>query len=309
MKQHSSQRARNLAAVRLLAGAAMISFAPVFVRLIDMPPTSSAFYRTLIGGVVLLGLVLVRRERLWSATAALIALVAAGLFFALDLWAWHRSIWYVGPGLATLLANFQVFALALAGILLFGERLRWELMVAIPMALAGLALIVSVDGSAPRPEYRWGIGFGLLTALAYAAYLLSLRQARVRGAETSPVGDLAVASLFSAAALALSASVEGVSLALPSVRDAGLVTAYALVAQVLGWVLISSSLREVPASTVGLLLLLQPTLAFVWDVLIFARPFGIGEAAGASLALAAIYLGGRPARTRPSGEDREGPGQ
>ncbi len=309
MKDDSRSRLRSYAAMRLLAGAAMISFAPVFVRLLEIPPTSSAFYRTLIGGVVLAALVALRRERLWSGRAALAALIGAGLFFGLDLWAWHRSIWYVGPGLATLLANFQVFALALAGVLLFGERLRWELMVAIPMALAGLGLIVGVDASNLGPDYRWGIGFGLLTALAYAAYLLSLRQARVRGAGTSPLGDLAVASMFSAGALALSGWGEGISLALPTLRDAGLVTAYALIAQVLGWVLISSSLREVPASTVGLLLLLQPTLAFLWDVLIFDRPFGAGEASGAALALAAIYLGGRPSRADSSGEDRESAGQ
>jgi len=301
--------ASRFAVARLLAGAAMISFAPVFVRLLDMPPTSSAFYRTAIGGVVLSAMVLVKREPLWSGTAAFAALLAAGLFFAVDLWAWHRSIWYVGPGLSTLLANFQVFFLALAGILLFGERLRWELLVAIPMALLGLGLIVGVNASELSEDYGWGIGFGLLTAVAYAGYLLSLRRARMRGAVTSPVGDLAIASLFCAALLVLSAMAENVSLVMPSMRDAGLVTAYALVAQVLGWVLISSSLREVPASMVGLLLLLQPTLAFLWDVLIFDRPFGLTEAAGAILALAAIYLGGRPPATPGSGKDGQSSGQ
>jgi len=52
----------------------------------------------------------------------------------------------------------------------------------------------------------------------------------------------------------------------------------------------------VPASRVGLILLLQPTLAFIWDVLIFARPFGTQEIAGAALAIAAIGLGSRPRR-------------
>ena len=98
----------------MLAGAAMISFAPVFVRLTSVPPTSSAFYRTLFGGVMLLAVLHYRGERLWSGAGAFLALFGAGLFFALDLWAWHRSIWFVGPGLATLLANFQVFCLALA---------------------------------------------------------------------------------------------------------------------------------------------------------------------------------------------------
>ncbi len=295
-------------AFRVLAGAAMISFAPVFVRLVHVPPTTSAFYRTLIGGIMLLFLVRLRKERLGFSRGALLALVGAGLFFALDLWAWHRSIWFVGPGLSTLLANFQVFFLALAGIVLFRERLRKELVIAIPMAIAGLTLIVGFDWNRLGSEYRWGVFYGLLTAVAYAAYILSLRRARVGGGRASVAGDLAVASLFSAAVLLISVFAEGVSLAVPSFGDGALLVAYALVAQVLGWLLISSSLKDVPASLVGLLLLLQPTLAFVWDVLIFGRGFGGMEIGGAVLALTAIYLGSRRDDTRASRQDAEGAG-
>jgi drug/metabolite transporter (DMT)-like permease len=109
-------------------------------------------------------------------------------------------------------------------------------------------------------------------------------------------GDLTVASFVSAAFLGVSALVEGESLAIPTVVDGSLLCAYALVAQVLGWVLVSSSLRVVPASTVGLSLLLQPSLALVWDVLFFARPFGAREGVGAALTLLAIWLGSRSAR-------------
>lgn len=295
-------------AIRVLAGAAMISFAPVFVRLVHVPPTTSAFYRTLIGGIMLLFVVRLRKERLGFGRGALLALVGAGLFFALDLWAWHRSIWFVGPGLATLLANFQVFFLALAGIVVFRERLRIELMIAIPMAIAGLTLIVGFDWNTLGVEYRWGIFYGLLTAVAYAAYILSLRRARLGGNRASVVADLAVASLFSAAALLISVLAEDVSLAVPTLGDGALLVAYALVAQVLGWLLITSSLKDVPASLVGLLLLLQPTLAFVWDVLIFGRGFGGMEIAGAALALAAIYLGSRRDEARASRQDAEGAG-
>jgi drug/metabolite transporter (DMT)-like permease len=293
-------------AIRVLAGAAMISFAPVFVRLTSVPPTASAFYRTLIGGLMLLAVLRFRGERLWSGRSAFLALVAAGLWFALDLWAWHRSIWFVGPGLSTLLANFQVFCLALAGVIVFGERLRLELVVAIPMAFIGLAMIVGVDWNSLGSEYRWGIFFGLVTAVSYAAYILCLRRARLRALRVTVVGDLAVASLLSAVALLSVAMVEDVSLAVPSLRDGALLVGYALVAQVLGWLLITSSLKDVPASMVGLLLLLQPTLAFIWDVLIFDRGFGVTEVSGAVLALFAIYLGSRPDERRVSGQDRQG---
>jgi drug/metabolite transporter (DMT)-like permease len=284
------------AMLRLLAGAAMISFAPVFVRLVDVPPTSSAFYRTLLGGIFLTAYVRLSRETLWGGPQVVRPLLVAGAFFALDLWAWHQSIWFVGPGLATLLANFQVFFMALAGIFLLKEPARPVLWVAIPLALTGLGLIVGVDWDALGPDYRLGLAYGLLTAFAYAGYLLSLRRARMAGSRASVAGDLAVASFVSAACLWLVALVEDVSLGVPTAADWGLLASYALVAQVLGWILITGALSRVRASTVGLLLLLQPTLAFVWDVLLFARPFGPREVAGALLAIGAIYLGSRPAR-------------
>lgn len=327
---HEDPRAVTRAVLRLLAGAVMISFAPVFVRVIDVPPTVVAVYRTLIGGLVLLGWVLVRGGRLRVGPRVLLALVVAGVAFGVDLALWHRSIWYIGPGLATLLANFQVFVLAITGVMFFGERLHARLVISIVLAVAGLGLIVGPRWDLLEPQYRWGVILGLLTAAAYTVYILSLRWAATRSsarhrapagpgpgapAGRGPVGpgpdparDLALSSLVSAACLSASVLVEGESLAIASLHDAGLLAAYALVAQVLGGMLITSALGQVPASRVGLILLLQPALALVWDVLFFARPVMIREIAGAMVALAAIYLGTRlgPARA-PRPGDRAGP--
>lgn len=283
----------RVAVWRLLAGVVLISFSAVFVKLVSVPPTTSGLYRCLFGGLILIVIVRLRGERLVASRGPLLMLLAAALFFALDLWVWHRSILYVGPGLATLLGNFQVFILALAGVLFFGERLRWQVVLAIPLALLGLSLIVGFDWSALGPEYRLGIVFGLMTAVFYAAYLLSLRRARGMAGAGTPSGDLAVVSLATAALLAAAAPAGGESLAIPGWRDGMILLAYGVVAQVLGWVLISGSLPRIAASRVGLILLLQPLLAFVWDVLIFARRITLLEATGAAVALVAIYLGSR----------------
>ena len=283
--------------LRLLCGAALISFAPVFVRLTPVSPTESAFYRTLFGGLMLAAWVILRRAPVERRSGkALLALLAAGVLFSADLAVWHRSIWYVGPGLATLLGNFQVFLLALVGILFFREKARWELMVAIPMAILGLGLIVGFEWQSLDADYRWGIVFGLLTAVFYAAYILALRRARAASPAGSIVSDLMIVSLVSAAFLFAGAGLGGEPVSIPDARSVGLLVGYALVAQVVGWLLISGSLPHVPASRVGLILLLQPTLAFLWDVLIFSRAFGPREIAGATLAIAAIGLGSRPRR-------------
>lgn len=279
--------------MRLLAGVVLISFSAVFVKLVSVPPTTSGFYRCLFGGIVLIVLVRLRGERLAANRPAFLMLIGAAVFFALDLWVWHRSIVYVGPGLATLLGNFQVFILALAGVALYGEKLSWQVVVSVPLALVGLALIVGFEWTELGPEYRLGVVFGLMTAVFYAGYLLTLRRARGTAGAGTPSGDLAVVSLATAALLAIMAPAGGESLAIPSWRDGFLLLTYGVVAQVLGWVLISGSLPRIAASRVGLILLLQPLLAFVWDVLIFQRRITPLEAAGAAIALVAIYLGSR----------------
>lgn len=107
---------------QLLTGAVMISFSAVFVKLVSVSPATSAFYRMFFGGLILLGIVWWRKERVNLKASALAMLCVVAVFFALDLTFWHRSILYVGPGLATLLANFQVFVLAAVGVLVFGDR-------------------------------------------------------------------------------------------------------------------------------------------------------------------------------------------
>ncbi|MCZ6560988.1 MAG: DMT family transporter [Gammaproteobacteria bacterium] len=284
-KHHSS------ATLRLLTGAVFISFSAVFVRLLSVPPTVSAFYRLLFGGGFLLLYVLVTKRSLFKGLTGLLAIVLAAAFFAADLWTWHRSIIYVGPGLATMLASFQVFFLALAGVLFFGERLRWQLMVGVPLALTGLGMIVGFDWQSLSEQYRTGIWLGLLTAVFYASYILSLRRTRTDGKQRSAVADLALVSLISAALLGVVTTTSGDSMALSWPGEIGILLAYALVAQVLGWLLIAHSLNQVPASRVGLILLLQPLLAFVWDVLFFSRSITPVELAGAILTLLGIYLG------------------
>jgi drug/metabolite transporter (DMT)-like permease len=250
-----------------------------------------------LGGLALAVYARLRGRRLWAGWPALGAAVLAGLFFALDLGLWHRSVLYVGPGLGTILANFQVFAMALAGVLWFRERPGWRLALGIPLALAGLWLLVGAQWGELGPRFHLGVGLGLLTACAYSGYLLSLRWAVRRREGLAPEANLALVSLACAAILLPAVLRSGESLAAPTLADWGWLLIYGVVCHALGWVLISRGLMSLPASRAGLVLLLQPTLAFVWDLLFFARPTTWLEAGGAALAVIAIYLGAisRPA--------------
>jgi drug/metabolite transporter (DMT)-like permease len=284
-----SKRSRN-PHFRLFAGAFLISFSPVFVRLVSVSPTASAFYRTLFGGIALVLYLVVHRRgppprRIW------IALGCAAIFFALDLWFWHRSILLIGPGLATLMANLQVFFMIAAGVLLFRERPSWLQIAAAPLALIGLALILGTDWSALEASFRMGVLLGLLTAMSYAGYLLSMRRARAGAADPLPVIEVATVSILVTILLGVAMFAEGGSLTIPTLGDFGWLLAYGVLVHAFGLMLIASSLTDVTAAEVGVALLLQPALSLLWDALLFQRAFGVVEVLGLALTLTAIYLG------------------
>lgn len=279
--------------LRLFIGAALISLSPVWVKLVGVSATSSAFWRVAIGGAVLAMFLLVTRRRLQLSAKLWGLLAIAALFLALDLWFYHRSIQYIGPGLSTLIANFQVFVMVAAGFFILREPPSAKQLVAIPLALFGLALIVGLDWDALPEDYRRGIIFGLGAAVTYAAYLLSMRRSRQGSLNRVPIREIAVVSLLTAAILGMAAFAEGDSLALSSGSDIAWLACYGILSHGFGMMFIASSLPHVTTTQAGLALLLQPTLSFAWDVLFFARPMTSVELLGAAIALFAIYLGSR----------------
>ena len=281
------------AQLRLFIGAALISLSPVWVKLTSVSPTTSGFYRVAFGGVGLTLFLLLTRQRLGFNRRIVAMLVLAAVFFALDLWFWHRSIGYIGPGLSTLLANFQVFIMIFAGILFLRQKPSAVQVIAVPLALFGLSLIIGLDWNALPGDYKLGVVFGLATAAAYAGYLLTMRVIRTGAEHAVPIREIAVMSLLVATILGASAVVEGVSLRIPTLPDAGWLLCYGLLSHSLGMMAIASSLPQVSTTEAGIALLLQPTLSFVWDVWFFARPMTAMELTGASIALLAIFLGTR----------------
>ncbi len=290
--QDLERRRDLLAIVQLLVGATMISFSPVFVELANVGPTTAGFYRTLFGGLFLLIVVLVRGEALWRGIRPLGLVLACAALFAADLSFWHRSIHYIGPGLATIMGNLQIFFLAAFGILVFRERVEWRFLVSLPLAIAGLFVLVGVDWDQLQTDYKLGVLFGVITAVTYAGYMLVLQKSQSRPVRLSAAANLAWISLLTAMFMAFEVPLVGESFRIPDARSWVSLLAYGVLCQALGWIVISRALTRIEASRAGLILLLQPTLAFVWDVIFFSRPTGAMDVFGALLTLAAIYLGG-----------------
>lgn len=282
------------ALIFIIGGSSMVSFTSVFVEIAQVEPTVSAFYRMFFGGIILMGISLIRRDRLWFGIENLGIPLLCALFFSLDLFFWHRSIELVGPGLATILGNMQVFFVAFFAVWLLKERLGWQLLVAIPTAVIGLFMIVRTGWGAHDGATKLGVLYGLLTAISYAWYVLALRKSRLGRSKQrfSIFANMGWISLLSATLLGISVVIEPeAGFAIPDLQTWGALLGLGIVGQVLGWVMISEGLPDVSASVGGLAILLQPTLAFMWDILFFGRPTTTLEYIGAAIVLAGIYIG------------------
>lgn len=283
----------------LFSGALIISFSSVFVKVSQVPPMVSAFYRVAFGCLFLGAACWIKGEYKGHRLKSSLLAALAGFVFSIDLFCWHFSIDLVGPGLATILGNFQVFILALAGWLIYKEQLGLSFVLSLPMALAGLYMIIGLDTVELTSQYLAGVGLGVLTAISYGVFLLLIRHVQSRD-DSSPMFYNQVLVTFSCAVfLGLVVLGSGHSFAIPTLSSLGALLGLGGLSQALAWAVITYTLPKVDASRAGLILLLQPALSFVWDVLLFDRQTGVMGWSGVAVVLAAIYLG--MTRPKPAG--------
>jgi len=274
----------------LIIGSTCISFAPIFIKLADVSPDSAGFYRMLFAAISLFILLRFKSLSLRMHRKTLLLLVCSGLFLSFDFMCWHRSIHYVGPGLSTLIANFQVFFTAIFSCFLFREKISRIFIVAVLMALIGLFFITGVDLSSLDEGYRLGILFGLGTAVFYSAYILFLKSA-MNHQEISGVSAMFVVAITCSGFFSIITPVTGSSFIIPDAISFWALAGVGVICTTIGWSLISTAIKHTSATITSLFLLLQPALAFVWDVLFFSRPTEGREVGGVLLILSAIYVG------------------
>lgn len=274
----------------VLLAAVAIAFSGILYRLADVAPSTGAFYRCAWAVPPLLVLAWLEDRRLgprpWRTRYW--AWIAGG-FFAADLILWHRSIEYVGAGLATVLGNTQVLLVGLAAWVLLRERPAPAVLAAIPVAMVGVVLISGVlEDGAYGEDPELGVLFGLLTGVAYSGFLLTLRHGasdlrRVAG----PLSDatLACALLTIPAGLAL-----GELDFTPSLEAQLWLIALALSSQVFGWLLITTSLPRLPAVVTSVLLTLQPVCSVLFAALLIDEEPSPLQLVGVALILSGLLL-------------------
>lgn len=280
-----SERNTRICAV---LGALTIAFSGILVRLSHASPSTAAIFRCAYA-LPVLGLLAWREDRRLGPRAwedrrwAL----AAGVLLSVDLMLWNHSIEDIGAGLATVLANIQVVVVPLAAWGVLSERPGRRVLAALPLSLLGVVLISgALEHGAYGRDPTGGTLFGVGAGIAYSGFLLVLRRG---GSDLRrPAGPLFDLTLVATVVCVIAGVIIGDARLVPSWPSAGWLVLLALGSQVLGWLLITSSLPRLPAALTALLLTLQPVGSVALAAVILGEsPTGI-QLLGVGLVLAAL---------------------
>jgi drug/metabolite transporter (DMT)-like permease len=171
----------RIALVALVAGAMALGFAPIFVRLSETGPVATGLWRVFLALPIFWLWANAEKEEAAaparSARTQIILLAAAGGFYACDLSSWHWSLQFTTVANATLLTNFAPIFVTLGAWLLWREHFKREFYAGLALAILGAGMLIGASFMVGKQQF-WGDLLGLVSAMFYGGYLLSIKQLR-----------------------------------------------------------------------------------------------------------------------------------
>ena len=276
-----------------LAGATVISFAPLLYIRSDTTPLTGAFYRMLYALPLLALLVWISKKKDPRDSNSRWLAFGAGFLLAIDFAGYHSAIDYIGSGIATMIGNSQVIIVTLVSWWLLGERPNRLILLSLPMVMFGLALISGIWDDAPYGEDPVkGVVGGMVAAVFYSSFLIVYRQSnRIGGPAVNAQFDATVGATLG---LLILGSIPLTSVGIAPINHSitwpghGWLVALAISCQVVGWIGITYALPRLPAAHTSFAVLLQPVLTIVWGVILLDESPSLQQTAGMALIFAAV---------------------
>jgi drug/metabolite transporter (DMT)-like permease len=288
--------AAALALLAMVIGAAALGLSPIFVRLAEVGPFTSAFWRVAIALPALWVWAALEppTETAHPDASARASVVAAGLLFAGDLTFWHLAIMNTSVANATFLATLAPVWVVLGSGLFLGEAVERKVFAGLALCLTGAAALIG-DTWSVSPEHIDGDAYGLVTSFFFGAYFLAVRRARraYGSGRTMFLSTFVTAAVLLGEAALLEQQMWPVTLA-----GVAALVGLALVSHAGGQGLIAFALGHLPAAFSSLVIFLEAIAAACFGWIILGESVGAIQIAGAI----AIFLGiliARPKRAVP----------
>jgi drug/metabolite transporter (DMT)-like permease len=270
----------------LLANVAL-AFGPTLVRMAQVSPIGSGFWRLALAAPVLLLLTVGTRQPIPRMPRKLWAwLLVGGIFFAADLAAWHIGIVRTKLANAALFANLTTFTFAAYGLIIARSLPTRSQVVALVLAAIGTIVLIGRSYEL-SPQYLIGDLLCITAGLFYTGYLIAIE--KVRGV-LAPLPALAISTLTGLVPLWLFAWGAGQEI---WPRSWGPLVLLALGSQVIGQGLLVYAVGRLPPLVVGMGFLIQPLMGAVLGSTLYGEQLGPADMIGGMAVAAALVLARR----------------
>ena len=278
----------------LVIGGFLLGCSPILVRISELGPIATAFWRLALA-LVPLTMLFARRGRsgpLPSTAAEHLTAALPGIFLGGDLATWHLSLHMTSVTNSTLLANMAPVVVTLVSWLFLRQRISGAFLVGLALSVVGVIVLNSAGFSRSGNSHPRGDAVALGAACFYAGYFIFLSRARM-------VFSTIVVMLWSTVAAAI--CVLPLALLFEHTFVPATIAGWAVVLA-LGWLvhaggqgLIAFSLAWLPATFSSLTLLIQPVVAAVLAWIVLNEPLRGPQIAGGAIVIAGILLARRTA--------------
>lgn len=273
------------AAASVAGGAALLAFAPIGMRLSELGPQATAFWR-FVFALPILAVVFALAPRPSMKDGAVLA--GAGLSFGLDIALFHAAIVLTTVTNATLFSNMTPIFAAAAAWLLLRQRIGAGWLLGASIGIAGAITLAIARARAGHGEAgNLGDALGLASAIFYAGYLLIVAQVRQR----VNVGAVMFITTATSAVLVLIFALAFGETLLPETQRGWLVLiGLGVVVHVGGQGLIALGIGRLPIAISTVLLWVQPVAAAAMSWMLFGEALGPVAIFGAALVLGGVWI-------------------
>lgn len=293
-------RHAKLALTLLFVAGITIGFSGILVRLSEVGPMASAFWRMAFAFPVLglwhlaerrkrSAIPAAERPRAWS-----VGLVVAGLLYAIELSIWHWSLEWTSVANSTVIANIYPVVVTLGSWILFRERANRLFLVGLATAVAGMVVLVGDKFTLGLASLKGDI-LAAVTAIFYGGYFIIVARMRTRRSTAEIMTwSAAVASVvLLPVAMAMSDTIFPATLG-----GWAALLALAVLCQAGAQGAITFALAHLPASLSAVTLLIQPLTAAIMAWLILGEPIGPFQVVGGAILLGGIFIARRGSMRR-----------
>lgn len=247
---------------------------------------SILFYRFLFAAIALTGIMRCKKESFHIEKREIPVLILLGFFYTASAMFLFWGYNFMSAGIATTLHFTYPIFVTLIMLLFFREKTSWITILAIGLAIFGVARLSIGDGELKLSAL--GVFIVLLSAVGYALYITTVNKSRVR----AMTGRKLTFYVFvvSTVLFAIKALINGGIQPIPDAMSVVNLILLAIVPTVISNITLVKAVHNIGGTLTAVLGAMEPVTAVFVGVLIFGEPLTFNLALGILLIIIAVTM-------------------